>query len=186
MVDFQKYTGTPFLPDKPTLIPIVPVERMIECFCHGCKRRQIPLRLGWGTTIHRCQGMTIGNGEANKYIVIDPGTKSFEAKNPGALFVALSRAKSAGSKDEPPDFAWHPNVLVNEDRICHVVNTPTTCARNKEISRIRNLANRTKQNNENLNTQSTFVDIISYLQNIGGIIEELFLKSSDICMFNGG
>uniref|UniRef100_K1R3P6 IQ motif and SEC7 domain-containing protein 2 n=1 Tax=Magallana gigas TaxID=29159 RepID=K1R3P6_MAGGI len=79
---------------------------------------QIPLRLGWGTTIHRCQGMTIGEGEANRYIVIHPGDKKFEARNPGALFVALSRAKSAGGEDEDPDFAWHPHVLINEDRLC--------------------------------------------------------------------
>jgi hypothetical protein len=41
--------------------------------------------------------MTIGKGEPNQYIVINPGTRAFESRNPGALFVALSRAKSAGN-----------------------------------------------------------------------------------------
>jgi hypothetical protein len=71
-------------------VPITPVQRKVDCFCYGCKIIQIPLRLGWGTTIHRCQGMTIGDGESSRYIVINPGTKKFESLNPGALFVALS------------------------------------------------------------------------------------------------
>jgi hypothetical protein len=40
--------------------------------------------------------MTIGDGESSRYIVINPGTRKFESLNPGALFVALSRAKTAG------------------------------------------------------------------------------------------
>jgi len=40
--------------------------------------------------------MNVGVGEAFMYVVIHPGKHDFEAKNPGALFVALSRAKSAG------------------------------------------------------------------------------------------
>jgi hypothetical protein len=144
MVEFDKYSGPPFMQDNPKLVPIVPVERRLDCNCCSCKRKQIPLRLGWGTTIHRCQGMTIGAGEPNRYIVINPGSRCFESRNPGALFVALSRAKTAGGDGEDPDFAWHPSVLVNEDRLCHVVNTPTTKARSKEITRIANLAEQTK------------------------------------------
>ena len=49
--------------------------------------------------------MTVGTGEAFRYIVIHPGKYDFEAKNPGALFVALSRAKSAGGEGVDPDFA---------------------------------------------------------------------------------
>ena len=75
MVDFAKYTGPAFIPGAPTVLSVVPVERTIDCFVYGCKRKQIPLRLGWGTTIHWCQGMTIGRGETNRYIVIDSGTK---------------------------------------------------------------------------------------------------------------
>ena len=72
--------------------------------------------------------MTIGAGEVNRYIVIHQGTRAFESKTPGALFVSLSRAKSTGTANTDPDFAWNPSVLVNDDRICHVVNTPTTKA----------------------------------------------------------
>ena len=89
--------------------------------------------------------MTIGQGEPFNYIVINPGTTSFESRNPGALFVALSRAKSAGSDQLHPDFAWHSSVLVNQDRICHVVKTSTVSARTKEIERISVLCSKTKQ-----------------------------------------
>lgn len=145
MVNFTKYTGPPFINSHPQLVPIVPVERKKDCHCFNCKRKQIPLRLGWGTTIHRCQGMTIGEGEANCYIVIHPGDKKFEARNPGALFVALSRAKSAGGEDEDPDFAWHPHVLINEDRLCQKVCTETTKARTNEIKRIETITENTKR-----------------------------------------
>jgi hypothetical protein len=166
MVKFHKYTGSPFITQEPKIVPIVPIERMVECRCHGCKRQQVPLRLGWGTTIHRCQGLTIGAGETSRYIVIDPGTKTFESKTPGALFVALSRAKSSGGTHEYPDFAWHPSVLVNEDRICHIVNTPTTKARKREVERITELAKQTKTIFANLNKETVFTKIMTKLENL--------------------
>ena len=165
MVNFSKYTGKPFLEDDPKVVPIVPVERVVDCFCHGCRRKQIPLRLGWGTTIHKCQGMTIGKGEANRYIVIDPGTTTFESRNPGALFVALSRAKSAGGLLELPDFAWNPKILINQDRVCHRVDTPTTRARAKEMIKINKLAENTKQQYETLCHSDAFDKIMRRLRN---------------------
>jgi hypothetical protein len=69
--------------------------------------------------------MTIGKGEPYSYIIINPSIRSFESRNPDALF---SRAKSAGNDTSPPDCAWHSSVLVNEDRLCHKMNTPTVLA----------------------------------------------------------
>ena len=66
MVAFDKYTGLAIIPGAPTVVSIVPVERRIYCCCHSCKRKQVPLRLRWDTTIHRCQGMTTGRGETNQ------------------------------------------------------------------------------------------------------------------------
>ena len=107
--------------------------------------------------------MTIGEGETNRYIVISPGTKGFESKNPGALFVALSRAKTAGGPEKNPDFAWHPSVLVNEDRLCHVVRTATSFARRKEINRLANMANATKTAFQGLNTWAPLQDFINHI-----------------------
>ena len=138
LVHFNGYKGPAFIEDNPNIVPIVPISRSMECACR-CKRLQIPLRLAWGTTIHKCQGMTVGEGEAFRYVVIHPGNHAFEAKNPGALFVALSRAKSAGGQQSDPDFAFHEDVLINEDRF-RPVNTPTAHARAREIERLQSLA----------------------------------------------
>lgn len=90
--------------------------------------------------------MTIGSGEINQHIIINPGTGQFESRNHGALFVALSRAKSTGTSNAKlPDFAWHPSVFINQDRLCHVVKTKTTDSRTREILRLQNLANKTKE-----------------------------------------
>ena len=161
MVEFDKYTGPPFVPCNPKLVPIVPVERKIDCKCHCCKRKQLPLRLAWGTTIHRCQGMTIGKGESSKYIVINPESKGFESQNPGALFEALSHAKSAGEPDDLQDFVWHPAVLVNLDRLCHVVRKPTTTARCNEIQKIAQIAELTKASYSHLRTDNAFRNIVA-------------------------
>ena len=71
-------------------------------------------------------------------------TLEFEAKNPGTLFVALSRAKSASGRGSDPDFAFHEDVLLNDDRL-KLVNTPTTQARQREMQGLRLLANQCKE-----------------------------------------
>ena len=67
-----------------------------------------------------------------------------EARNPGALFVALSRAKSAGGEGRDPDFAFHEDVLINNDKF-RPVDTPTTRARAEEIERLHLLATQSRQ-----------------------------------------
>ena len=88
--------------------------------------------------------MTVGTREAFRYVVIHPGKHDFEAKNPGALFVALSRAKSAGGEGVDPDFAFHEDVLINDDRF-KPVDTPTTRARAVEMERLHVLSGQCQQ-----------------------------------------
>ena len=163
-VRFPGYKGPPYINEDPTVVPIVPVSRSTDCACR-CKRLQVPLRLAWGTTIHKCQGMTVGDGEAFRYVVIHPGKHDFEAKNPGALFVALSRAKSAGGEGADPDFAFHEDFLINEDRF-KPVDTPTTRARAVEMERLRVLANQCKQREDLIAAYSeeTFLRMVEWAQ----------------------
>ena len=46
MVQFDNYSGSPFIEENPKMFLIVPVERKIDCNCCGCRRQQIPLRFG--------------------------------------------------------------------------------------------------------------------------------------------
>ena len=86
----------------------------------------------------------MGIGKDFRYLVTHPEKYEFEAKNPGTLFVALSRAKSASGRGSDPDFAFHEDVLLNDDRL-KLVNTPTTQARQTEMQGLRLLANQFKE-----------------------------------------
>ena len=77
-------------------------------------------------------------------MIINPGSKHFESRNPGAFFVALSHAKCAGNETTDPDFAWHPDILVNEDRLYFVVETQSLKLRNNEM-KIANITKQTKK-----------------------------------------
>ena len=111
--------------------------------------------------------MTIGIGEAFRYIVIHPGKHDFEAKNPGALFVALSRAKSAGGEGMDPDFAFHEDVLLNDDRL-KPVNTPTTRARAVEMERLHVLASESQQTEALAPAfrEETFLRLVQWAQSL--------------------
>ena len=86
----------------------------------------------------------MGIGKDFRYLVTHPEKYEFEAKNPSTLFVALSRAKSASGRGSDPDFAFHEDVLLNDDRL-KLVNTPTTQARQREMQGLRFLANQCKE-----------------------------------------
>ena len=117
----------------------------------------------WEHTIEDCRNTCRWLLYIPSYIIINPGTRSFESNNPGGLFVLLSRAKSAGSQNTDPDFCWHPSVLINEDRICHVVNTTTTRARTDEIARIEHMS---KQTENKCSTLQSNVQLQQFLEEI--------------------
>ena len=90
---------------------------------------------GMGNTNPQVPRDDWGAEEANRYVVVHPGNHGFEARNPGALFVSLSRAKSAGGEGRDRDFAFREDVLINNDRF-RPVDTPNTRAREMEIERL--------------------------------------------------
>ena len=163
IIDLPGYTGPPFIPEHPTWIPVLPIERRQECASHCCSREQLPLRLAFGQTIHSVQGMTIGAGSINRRIVISPGGTDFESKNPGILYVALTRAKTAGDAENLPDFAFHPSVLLNDDRVRHKPNTKMVRMRDAEVQRLHALALKTKEEFAHLDNENSFLEILAQI-----------------------
>ena len=80
-VRFELYCG-PTLPDG--TVPIIPLRRTWLSTEKQCSRLQLPLKLAWAVTIHKCQGVTLNKA------VIDVGKKEFSA---GLTFVACSRVR---------------------------------------------------------------------------------------------
>jgi len=93
------------------------------------------------------------------------GNHPFEAKNPGALYVALSRATSAGGPQRDPDFAFHEGVLINEDRFKEV-NTATTRALTAEIQQLQSLPFECRSRESLLRAyeESTFNRLVDWTQ----------------------
>ena len=94
MICFDMYSG-PCLPDG--TVPIAPIRRTWFSAGAQCSRLQLPLKLAWGVTIHKAQGLTL-----NK-VVIDVGKKEFCA---GLTFVACSRFRHVSDLLFNPPFPY--------------------------------------------------------------------------------
>ena len=91
LVNFLMYRGPVFDPDNKTFVPIVTHVARCKYNC-GCTQAYVPLTLAFGKTIHSFQGYNVGptkEGQPDnpiQSIVVDPGTRAFEAKAPGLFF----------------------------------------------------------------------------------------------------
>ena len=74
--EFLYYKGPLWDSLNPTYVPISPITRG--------SRRKLPLRMAWGLTIHKAQGMTLQN------VTIDIGNTDRQ----GLTFTAISRVAS--------------------------------------------------------------------------------------------
>ena len=89
VVNFDQYTGPGLRAG--TREVAVPVSEFRHDKKAGCTRTQIPLVLGFATTIHKAQGCSIGIGETVTHMTVDLGPTEFA---PGLTYVAVSRAKA--------------------------------------------------------------------------------------------
>ena len=65
-------------------VPICPITQVSESLGKNYERQQLPLKLAWAMTIHKCQGLTLTKAW------IDLGSSE---RTPGITYVALSRVK---------------------------------------------------------------------------------------------
>ena len=77
--------------DNPTLIPVPLVT--VRCERNCCSMTTIPLQVCKAITIHKCQGISIDNGEKwSKIVIVLPGSNS-RLRAPGLECVAILHAK---------------------------------------------------------------------------------------------
>ena len=152
-VNFPGYTGPAWLDTDPTIIPIVP--KTFRCEYNCCTRTQVPLVTAAALTIHKCQGMTVGQDKTIKKVVVDPGSGTQEKKQAGLLFVGLSRAQT---KDDVA-FAL---PAVDLERITAVRYSSTFKKRHDEIRRLALMSQR---------TSSEFSSLPSYQELLRQVME---------------
>jgi len=71
-----------------------------------CTVTWCPLEISWATTIHKFQGFEAGFDASDmfRHLIVDPGDLRWEQTCPGALYVALSRAKTMGTFRDDTSF----------------------------------------------------------------------------------
>ena len=106
-----------------------------RCKLNGvCSRLYMQLAVLFGKTIHSFQGASVGKippgrpDNAYHRLVGDPGTRNFEANNPGLFYTLLSRATTLGEEGKPETFAiFFKGVNMIPQRIDKI-----TCKQGKE------------------------------------------------------
>jgi len=107
VVDFYHYNGPTWDASNPTHVPTPPITRG--------SRRQLPLRMAWGLTIHKAQGMTLQKA------TIDIGNRDRQ----GLTFTAISRVRSLNDLCISPSFSY--------SRYAHMQdNAYVTCRQQEE------------------------------------------------------
>ena len=121
-VRFDSFSG-PTLSDGS--VPITPLRRTWLSTDKTCSRLQLPLKLAWAVTIHKCQGMTLNKA------VVDLGKKEFSA---GLTFVACSRVRQLKDLLFVPPFPFQ--------RVANLASSYRHSERLHEEKRLQTLCNK--------------------------------------------
>ncbi len=129
LVEFDNYTGPPFLADHPKCVPIPPMLAEWNSTGKHLSHQQLPLQLRYAMTIHKSQGQTLDKA------VIDIGNAELAA---GCTFVATSRLRRL------QDGLFEPMSFERLQAIGKGTNLQT---RIKEEARLCQLSEQTQLNN---------------------------------------
>lgn len=138
IVEVPKYCGPVWYPDHPKWIPVPCLtKRCDEKGC--CERLLVPLKLSYGATIHSFQGGNVGKTKEGQpandfeHIIADPGTPSFEGKNPGLFYSLLGRATTLGeSTDRLKSAIFFQGENMNPSRVLNL----TSDAKGNQFKRV--------------------------------------------------
>ena len=92
------------------------------CKKHCCMIKFCPLVVEFGRTIHTFQGQESGPGKPIETIVVNPGTKYFEAANPGTLNCCITRATTIGDFQEILSAIYFTGPHINFERFSNMTH----------------------------------------------------------------
>ena len=131
IVNFEGYSGKPWIDGKPKWIPIVPQTSRCDHEC--CSRTYIPLIAAYSISIAKSQGMTVGERKPATHMRIKLQSEKFmEALSLGTSYTAFSRVESENR--------W---CLVDEvpmDRILYINEHPHMQQRRDEENRLEQMS----------------------------------------------
>ena len=112
-----------------------------------CERKYLPLRLAFALTVHRCQGLSAGKSKpgqprnAIQRMVLDVGSRGFEALCPGAAYTGISRATTLGEDTIMNSALFFIGDNLNNSRL---INMSQYAKQKKTLLRIRRRNNWTE------------------------------------------
>ena len=121
----------------PTWVPI-PVQEL-RCEDQCCAKHCVPLRVCKALTVHKCQGMTIGDGEVFDKVIIHLSEPGRRQTQPGLELVAFTRVKS------PDDYAIGNVEELDRASILKIGRGKSYQSRREFETDFKTLAGRTKQ-----------------------------------------
>ena len=104
-VKFEGYTGPAWDDQNPKTVPIHMITIQCDKHCKCCTLTFCPLTPAYATTVHKFQGQGAGptkEGQRRNEVqtmVCCPGSRGFEASNPGLVYTIISRATTLGDSD---------------------------------------------------------------------------------------
>ena len=125
-VTFENYTGPIWDKNQPKTVPIPIITQHCTKACRCCEIMFCPLMPAYATTVHKFQGQGAGPSKKGQrqnevqVIVCCPGSKGFEALNPGLMYTILSRATTLGDKNNKGSALYFIGEHISRDRFVDI------------------------------------------------------------------
>ena len=128
-VRFENYTGPTWDRDNPKTVPIPIITQTCTKECRCCEMLFCPLTPAYATTVHKFQGQGAGptkQGQKHNEVqvmVCCPGSKGFEASNPGLVYTIVSRATTLGDGNNKNSALYFIGEHISRHRFANIHKT---------------------------------------------------------------